>query len=108
MLRPDVVEACEAGTFHVYAVDTIHEALELLTGCAAGERDDDGHYPPDSVLGKAEAKAGMYWRMMAARPAAAPPTPGGEGEGAGDGDGESDQGNGAGNGDGDGDKGLPT
>jgi predicted ATP-dependent protease len=52
-LRRDVVEAVESGHFAVYAVNTIEEALELLTGIAAGERGLDGTYPPDSVFGRA-------------------------------------------------------
>jgi len=52
-LRRDVVEAVESGHFAVYAVNTIEEALELLTGIAAGERGLDGAYPPDSVFGRA-------------------------------------------------------
>ena len=32
MLREDVVEACAAGRFHVYAVDSIHEAMALPPG----------------------------------------------------------------------------
>jgi lon-related putative ATP-dependent protease len=52
-LRRDVVEAVESGHFAVYAVNTIEEALELLTGIVAGERGLDGAYPPDSVFGRA-------------------------------------------------------
>jgi lon-related putative ATP-dependent protease len=37
MLRDDVVEAVAAGTFHVYAVRTVDEALALLTGMPAAE-----------------------------------------------------------------------
>lgn len=52
-LRREVVEAVESGHFSVYAVNTIEEALELLTGVAAGERELDGSYPPDSIFGRA-------------------------------------------------------
>ena len=52
-LRRDVVEAVESGHFAVYAVNTIEDALELLTGITAGERGLDGAYPPDSVFGRA-------------------------------------------------------
>ena len=61
MLQPDVVEACEAGKFHVYTVDTVHEALELLTGIKAGRRDDHGAYPDNTLLGLAVVKAFEYW-----------------------------------------------
>ncbi|MHB1131483.1 MAG: Lon protease family protein [Chloroflexota bacterium] len=49
MLRPDVVEAVAAGRFHVYAVDSVAEGLELLTGVPLGEPDADGGYPEDTA-----------------------------------------------------------
>ena len=52
-LRREVVEAVEAGNFTVYGVNTIEEALELLTGVAAGERGLDGSYPLDTMFGRA-------------------------------------------------------
>lgn len=61
MLREDVVDACRAGKFHVYAVDTLHDAMELLTGVLTGRRDGDGVYPEDSLLGVATARAFLYW-----------------------------------------------
>lgn len=56
MLRRDVVEAAEAGRFHVYAVETVDEAIALLTGRPAGEPGEDGTYPADSVNGLVEAR----------------------------------------------------
>lgn len=50
-LRREVVEAVEAGQFTVYAVDTVEEAIELLTGVPAGERGLEGAYPPDTIYG---------------------------------------------------------
>jgi lon-related putative ATP-dependent protease len=52
MLRRDVREAVEAGRFHVYAVETVDQGISLLTGMPAGEADEDGGYPPDSVNGR--------------------------------------------------------
>ncbi|NGZ96620.1 MAG: ATP-dependent protease [Nitrospira sp. WS110] len=52
-LRREVVEAVESGHFVVYAVNMIEEALELLTGVAAGDRGLDGTYPSDSIFGRA-------------------------------------------------------
>jgi lon-related putative ATP-dependent protease len=49
MLRQDVVEAVEAGQFHVYPVETIDQGIEILTGLPAGEPDETGAYPEDSV-----------------------------------------------------------
>jgi len=42
MLRRDVVEAAAAGRFHIYAVETVNEALELLTGIPVGAPDVEG------------------------------------------------------------------
>ena len=49
MLRDDVVQAIREGKFHVYAVKTIDEGLEILTGVTAGEADDTGAFPEGSV-----------------------------------------------------------
>jgi predicted ATP-dependent protease len=45
MLRKEVVEAVKEGKFRVYAVRTVNEALEILTGLPAGERLADGNWP---------------------------------------------------------------
>jgi lon-related putative ATP-dependent protease len=52
MLRPDVVAAVKAGKFHVHAVGTIDEGIELLTGIPAGTPDAKGVYAPDTVNGR--------------------------------------------------------
>ncbi|HHU76436.1 MAG TPA: AAA family ATPase [Firmicutes bacterium] len=49
MLDEEVVAAIEKGKFHIYAVDTIDEGLEVLTGIPAGERDGDGRYPKGTI-----------------------------------------------------------
>jgi lon-related putative ATP-dependent protease len=56
MLRRDVVEAVKSGKFHVYAVETIDQGIEILTGVAAGERDAAGQFPAGSVNQKVEAR----------------------------------------------------
>jgi lon-related putative ATP-dependent protease len=49
MLRKNVVEAIRNGTFHVYAIRTIDEGIELLTGVKAGKRLKNGMFEKDSV-----------------------------------------------------------
>lgn len=61
MLRHDVVEACERGEFRVYGVETILEALALLTGRAVGTRRADGSFTRGSVLAAAVDRAHEYW-----------------------------------------------
>lgn len=49
MLRQDVVEAVDAGKFHIYPIETIDQGIELLTGIPAGEADEEGNYPEDTI-----------------------------------------------------------
>ena len=49
MLREDVVEAVENGQFHIYAIDTVDDGIELLTGVPAGKADKRGRFPKGSV-----------------------------------------------------------
>lgn len=63
MLRNDVVEACRAGMFHVYPVETIDEGIEILTGMPAGEKDGEGHYPADTVNGKVQRRLNEFLRQ---------------------------------------------
>lgn len=49
MLRPDVRDAVAEERFHVWAMASVDDALALLTGLDAGERDDAGHWPDGSV-----------------------------------------------------------
>lgn len=52
MLRQDVVDAVAAGQFHIYAVSTIDEGIEILTGMMAGVEDENGQFPEESVNGR--------------------------------------------------------
>ncbi|RME71392.1 MAG: ATP-binding protein [Chloroflexi bacterium] len=56
MLRRDVVEAVEAGQFHIYAVETIDQGIEILTGLPAGQRGEDGQFPEGTVNHRVEAR----------------------------------------------------
>lgn len=56
MLKPEVVKAVEAGRFQLWAIDTIDDALALLTGLDAGARGADGTFPAQSVNGRVAAR----------------------------------------------------
>jgi predicted ATP-dependent protease len=49
MLRADLVEAVAAGQFQIYAVSTIDEGIEILTGHPAGVRDDRGLFKEGTI-----------------------------------------------------------
>ena len=66
MLDEEIVEAVREGTFHVWAVRTVDEGIELLTGRRAGRRRADGSYPPDSVHGLVAARLADYAQKLRA------------------------------------------
>jgi lon-related putative ATP-dependent protease len=49
MLKDEVVQAVRDGKFHLWAVRTVDEGIELLTGVPAGEQQADGRYPEGTV-----------------------------------------------------------
>lgn len=63
MLRPDVVDAVEKGLFHLYAVRTIDEGMEILTGQKAGKRDKNGRWPTGSINGRIEARLTQFFKQ---------------------------------------------
>lgn len=49
VLNDEVVTAVKEKKFSVYAVKTIDEGIEILTGMKAGEKGKDGNYPPGTI-----------------------------------------------------------
>jgi lon-related putative ATP-dependent protease len=49
MLRRDVIEAVQAGQFHIYPITHIDEGIEVLTGMPAGVADKRGKYPKGTI-----------------------------------------------------------
>ncbi len=49
MLKKEVIDAVREGKFHVYAVKTVNEALEIMMGMPAGDRREDGTYAEGTI-----------------------------------------------------------
>ncbi|MDD2542093.1 MAG: ATP-binding protein, partial [Desulfuromonadaceae bacterium] len=49
MLHEDVVQAVDAGLFHIWSVETIEQGIEILTGAKAGQRGKHGKFPKGSI-----------------------------------------------------------
>ena len=49
MLKEEVIEAVNKGVFHIWAVKTIDEGIEILTGVPAGQRQEGGTFEEGSV-----------------------------------------------------------
>ncbi len=52
MLKEEILDAVHDGDFHIWAVETIDEGIEILTGVKAGIRNKDGSFTKDSVKDK--------------------------------------------------------
>lgn len=60
MLKEEVVDAVAKGKFHIWAVNTVDEGIEVLTGKKAGEKGPDGKYPEGTVNFLTAAKLKEY------------------------------------------------
>lgn len=59
-----VEAAAAARQFHIYAVSTIDEGLEVLTGLPAGQPDADGNYPAHTIHHRVEQRLDEMNRRM--------------------------------------------
>jgi predicted ATP-dependent protease len=66
MLREDIVEAVARGQFHIYAVGTIGEGIEILTDTPFGERDAQGNFPEGSINQLVEKRLDEFAKAQAA------------------------------------------
>ncbi len=62
-LSNEVVEAVKGGTFHIYAVSTIEEGIEVLTGVPAGKKDKTGNFPAGTINYLAYEKLKKYAKV---------------------------------------------
>ncbi len=59
-LSEEVIEAVKNGNFHIYAISTIEEGIEILTGVPAGKKDINGHFPAGTINYLAYEKLKKY------------------------------------------------
>lgn len=65
MLRADIVQAVEEGRFTIYAIDTVDDGIEILTGVKAGKLDNKGNYPKGTVNYLVEESLRQYYQDYA-------------------------------------------
>ena len=56
MLHENVVQAVNAGQFHIWSVETIEQGIEILTGIKAGERGKNGKFPKGTIYQLVDAR----------------------------------------------------
>ena len=60
MLSDDVIEAVKKKKFHIWAVETIDQGIEILTGKKAGKRSKNGNYPRGTINYMADRQLKEY------------------------------------------------
>lgn len=63
-LTEDVTEAVEEGRFAIWPVRDVKEALLLLTGLEAGEKDVEGNFPENSIYDRVSKKLEKYHQAL--------------------------------------------
>lgn len=64
MLKEEVLQAVREGRFHIWSVRSVDEGIELLTGVSAGERAEDGSYPPGTVHQLVDSRLRQYAQRL--------------------------------------------
>ncbi len=62
-LSDEVVEAVKNKKFHIYAISTIEQGIELLTGVPAGKKDVNGKFPAGSINALAYDRLQKYAKI---------------------------------------------
>ena len=60
MLRRDVIDAVAAGRFGIHPVESVDQALAILAGATAGERDATGRFPAGSINFRVEQRLATF------------------------------------------------
>ncbi len=48
-LSDEIIDSVKKGKFHIYAISTIDEGIEILTGVPAGNKDRNGNFPLGTI-----------------------------------------------------------
>lgn len=61
-LTDEIIQAVKEGKFHIYAVSTIDEGIEILTGVPAGKKNKQGEFPAGTVNYLVQEKLNKYYK----------------------------------------------
>ena len=65
-LSDEVIESVKNKEFHIYAISTIEEGIEILTGVPAGRKDTSGNFPAGTINYLAYERLKKYSNAVAA------------------------------------------
>lgn len=59
-LSDEVINSVKEGKFHIYAISSIDEGIEILTGVPAGKKNKEGKFPAGTIKYLAYEKLKRY------------------------------------------------
>ena len=62
-LSDEIIDAVKKGKFHIYAIKTIDEGIEILTGVPAGKKDKNGKFPLGTINYLAQEKLRKFSKI---------------------------------------------
>jgi predicted ATP-dependent protease len=71
MLKEEVLEAVQENQFRIWAVHSVEEGIELLTGVPAGVAGEDGSFPEGTVYHRVEERLAAFSEKLKASSASA-------------------------------------
>ncbi len=69
ILRDEVADAVAKKRFHIWSVETIDEAAEILMDMPAGQPDRHGAFEPNTIYGRVALELERFDRVLRAGPA---------------------------------------
>ena len=66
-LSDEIIEDVRQGNFHIYAINTIDEGIEILTGVPSGKKNKDGKFPAGTINYLVYEKLKKYADISSAR-----------------------------------------
>lgn len=64
MLKEEIINAVKCNQFHIYAIESIEEGLEILTGETAGKRDSNGQFKANTIFYKVYKKLEYFYKQV--------------------------------------------
>ena len=64
LLDQSVQDAISNGKFHIWTVEHLADALELMLGAPAGEEEQDGSFPSETIFGRVQATLSMFNQQL--------------------------------------------
>ena len=66
-LSDEIIDSVKKGKFHIYAISTIDEGIEILTGVPAGAKNKNGKFPLGTINYLVEEKLRKYYEIASSK-----------------------------------------